>query len=752
MKKIYSLLIASVFTAVAFGQAVLPTTWNFATTTLPTGWSENNVNSASVPVPYYTGSGNPAPAYKIDATNDALIINFASTPGNLTYDIIGNSFSGGTFIVQESTNGTTWTALHTFTTLAASYATTTDVPNPASRYIRFFYQNKVSGNVGIDNVTIAAGVSAAQEISIKQGTTTIVNGGTYSFASPVSTLSPVTFTVFNLGLATLNISAATITGPAAADYAISTTVPFAVNATSNTPFVINFTPSVAGTRAAILTITNDDANANPYIINLDGIGGTLATEPSAQATNLLFTNVKSYHLTANYTAASGAPSGYIVLRRTGAAITDVPVDGTVYQRGDNVGSSQVVVSGNTTGFFPSNIVANTTYHFAVFAYNGSGVYRNYLTTAPLTGNVTSDGSMQPTNYYSTVSTASSTFVTDLHNKINPHTTQFYSNFGPYMVTNFLARDTVNNQRVITCSYSGQNELYSEPFDWASNNFAREHSFPQSWMPTVSDPGFQNRPEYSDYHMIVQANQNDVNAIRSNYPLGEVVGTPAYTYLGCKLGLDANGKTVFEPRDSDKGDAARCILYQTICYTGVAYSGSPNTNATYGGSWSLPLTINSTVNYPQDQNVLKAWHYQDPADNFEIARNDYVDSLQGNRNPFIDSAQYVCYIDFSTMTKITNPNVPCNTVGIFDNKKSNDQFLIAPNPNTGSFKIFFTTSKNQTLNLNVYDLFGRIVATKQVSLTNGNNTIDMNIEGLSKGIYSIEMVNDNGRTTEKLVID
>jgi hypothetical protein len=195
-----------------------------------------------------------------------------------------------------------------------------------------------------------------------------------------------------------------------------------------------------------------------------------------------------------------------------------------------------------------------------------------------------------------------------------------------------------------------------------------------------------------------------------------------------------------------------MLYQTICYTGVAYSGSPNTNATYGGSWSLPLTINSTVNYPQDQNVLKAWHYQDPPDNFEIARNDYVDSLQGNRNPFIDSVQYVCYIDFSTMTKITNPNVPCSTVGIFNNEKSNDQFLIAPNPNTGSFKIFFTTSKNQTLNLNVYDLFGRIVATKQVSLTNGNNTIDMNIEGLSKGIYSIEMVNDNGRTTEKLVID
>ncbi|MBN8696587.1 MAG: endonuclease [Bacteroidetes bacterium] len=750
MKKIYSLLIAVTITASAFAQAVLPTSWNFATTTLPTGWSETNVNTTSQP--YYTGSGNPAPAYKLDATGDILMVNVASTPGNLTYDLTGNSFSGGTFLIQESANGSTWNTLRTITAPGASYAPYTETLNSASRYVRFYYQNKVSGNIGLDNVSITAGVSAAQEISIKQGTTTIVNGGTYSFSSPVSTLTPVTFTVYNLGLAILNVSSASISGPAAADYSVATATPFTVSGQSNTSLVVNFTPSSSGTRDAILTIANDDVNANPYIINLDGIGGTLATEPTAQATNLTFSNVKSYHITGSYTAASGSPDGYIILRKTGSAVTDVPIDGTVYKRGDLIGSSQVVAVGNVTGFFPNNIVANTTYHFAVFAYNGTSTFRNYLTTAPLTGNVTSSGSMQPSNYYNTVSTSSSSFVTDLHNKINPHTTQFYSNYGPYMVAKFLARDTVNDQRVITCSYSGLNKVYSEPFDWTTNDFAREHTFCQSWMPTVNDANFTSRPEYSDYHMIVQANQNNVNGIRSNYPLGEVVGTPTYTYLGCKLGPDANGKTVFEPRDSDKGDAARCMLYQTICYTGVTYAGAPNTNATYGGSWSLPLTINSTINYAQDQNVLKIWHYQDPPDNWEIARNDYVDSLQGNRNPFIDSANYVCYIDFSTMTKIATPNVPCNTVGIFDNQKSNDKFLIAPNPTTGNFKILFNSSNNQNLNVNVYDIFGRVVARKQTTVSNGNNTIEMNLEGLSKGLYSIEIVTDSGRKSEKLIID
>ena len=52
--------------------------------------------------------------------------------------------------------------------------------------------------------------------------------------------------------------------------------------------------------------------------------------------------------------------------------------------------------------------------------------------------------------------------------------------------------------------------------------------------------------------------------------------------------------------------------------------------------------------------MKKWHYQDPPDAYEISRNDFLDSLQGNRNPFIDSARYACYIDFSNMSYIANP--------------------------------------------------------------------------------------------------
>src|ERR1043165_4060991 len=243
MKKI---ICSALFTLLAsfssFAQATLPTTWSFTTTSLPTGWTQTGTA-------FYTASGAAPPACKFDNTGDMVTINFASNPGNLTYYIAGNSFAGGTFLVEESLTGSSWTTLHTFTTLpAGTYTLFTDVPNSASRYIRFNYSNKVSGNVGLDDVTINAGAAGpAQEINVKQGSTTIVNGGAFTASSPVSTMTPTTFTIENLGTTnTLNISSVNITGPAAPDFAVGSS-PTTVSALSTGNLVINFTPSVAGT-------------------------------------------------------------------------------------------------------------------------------------------------------------------------------------------------------------------------------------------------------------------------------------------------------------------------------------------------------------------------------------------------------------------------------------------------------------------------------------------------------------------------
>ena len=38
--------------------------------------------------------------------------------------------------------------------------------------------------------------------------------------------------------------------------------------------------------------------------------------------------------------------------------------------------------------------------------------------------------------------------------------------------------------------------------------------------------------------------------------------------------------------------------------------------------------------------LKQWNIIDPVDEEELKRNDMVEKLQGNRNPFVDDSQLV----------------------------------------------------------------------------------------------------------------
>jgi len=693
-------------------QAVLPTSWSFTTTNLPTGWSESGTM-------FYAASGNTPPAMKFDNTGDYLLINFNSNAGNLTYYLTGNSFAGGTFTVEESNLGTVWTTLHSHTSPpSATYAMFTDVPLATTRFIRFIYTNKVSGNIGVDDVNITIGAATPeQEINVKQGATTIVSGGTYFTSSSVASMSPSTFTIENLGtLNTLNIASATISGTNAADFSVAS-FPSSVLATSTGNLVLNFTPAASGTRSAVLTIASNDADEASYIVNLNGVGGTLATEPSSQASNLVFSNVKTYRINASFTGTA-AVDGYLVLRKKGSPITGVPVDGTVYQRGDIVGDAQVVFSRNSTSFTPNNIIAGTTYYFAIYTYNGPNNFRNYNITAPLLGNSTTPATMLPASYYSTLNTGNSSFANNLHALVNPHQVQYYSYYANTMIYSFEARDTTLDRRVVTCVYSGENKIYTEPFDWASNGYSREHTYCHSWMPT--NPATL-LPEYSDYHHLFPTNLNDVNIVRSNNALGIVVNVTS-TYLGSKFGTDANGQTVFEPRDEHKGDAARAMMYEAICYTTIS-----------GNSWALPSY--------QNQYLLKQWHFQDPPDNWEIARNDFVDSLQNNRNPFVDSIDYACFVNFSNMTY---EPLACEAS---INELLNNGFITYPNPSKDEINLHVDATTISSYQ--IIDFQGRVVLSADV---NNLALVKANISKLNAGTYLVMVVTPFGTAQRSIVIE
>ena len=131
-------------------------------------------------------------------------------------------------------------------------------------------------------------------------------------------------------------------------------------------------------------------------------------EPSAQPTNMTFTDQQPTSFTVNFTAASGNPDGYIAFMREGSSPAFVPVDGTEYifnEEPDPVGESGTftVLNDVFTSFGIVSVTPGATLYFDIYAYNGSGTTVNYLTSSPpLEGSFTTptlppEPTAQPTN-------------------------------------------------------------------------------------------------------------------------------------------------------------------------------------------------------------------------------------------------------------------------------------------------------------------------------------------------------------------
>ena len=114
-----------------------------------------------------------SPKLKFKTTGTWVILKFNEAPGLLSFDILGNSFSGGTFTIQTSVDGETYSNLKSYTELGAKQHE--EFSNLAStvRYIRWIYTEKSSGNVGVGNIKLTK--AAPESVSL----TATLNNGRY---------------------------------------------------------------------------------------------------------------------------------------------------------------------------------------------------------------------------------------------------------------------------------------------------------------------------------------------------------------------------------------------------------------------------------------------------------------------------------------------------------------------------------------------------------------------------------------------
>lgn len=134
------------------------------------------------------------------------------------------------------------------------------------------------------------------------------------------------------------------------------------------------------------TLANYNTNS---VAGSTGSQTTLSAEPTAQPAGINFSSITNTSFTVGYTAAAGSPSGYIAIRKAGSAPAqpaDLPVDGTVYSVGDNIGGSTVAYAGSSLSFAQAGLTPATQYFYLILSYNGSGGNTNYFTASPLAGN------------------------------------------------------------------------------------------------------------------------------------------------------------------------------------------------------------------------------------------------------------------------------------------------------------------------------------------------------------------------------
>jgi len=445
-------------------------------------------------------------------------------------------------------------------------------------------------------------------------------------------------------------------------------------------------------------------------------------KPASNPTNLQFGAIKPYAFQLFFTASTA--DGFLVLKGT-APITDVPSDGIVYEKGQGLSGCKVMSVSNTTAFNVREVLENTTYHFAVYAYNGSGATIKYQQNNPLIGSITTPA-VNPGNYYANIDSNSGTLLADLKALINPHTLVAYTQYRNNIVPTIFERDTVGGQSVVNCEYSGFTKIFTPPFDFTIPPlFSREHSLAKSWMQTG---GNTNNAEGADYHNLLLTELNNVNSKRSNNPLGIVV-TPTYTYLGCKLGLNSQGQTVFEPIDERKGDVARAMFYQMVCYNGL------------GGNWGFDFLPSLATE--QDQAILKLWHQQDPPDKFERTKSDYIASIQFNRNPFVDHPGWANCINFDSLVKTAF----CGAVSSLSEAGEPIEFSVYPNPSSSHLNVVLPDYLNESVQFTVYNIVGQ----EMINITLSSSSTKVDISNLNSGNYVVKVNVDNRQSYKRIAV-
>ncbi len=181
-----------------------------------------------------------------------------------------------------------------------------------------------------------------------------------------------------------------------------------------------------------------------------------------------------------------------------------------------------------------------------------------------------------------------------------------------------------------------------------------------------------------------------------------------------------------PGDEWKGDVARMMMYMYTRYGDRCLPSLNGVGATQGSTDMLQIYLQ--------------WNVEDPVSDFEDQRNPYLETVYGNRNPFIDNPVLATIIWGGPLAEdrwgiLNTPDILQNSVSVY------------PNPASDTIWIKSSTSFSNTDAVIIYDLQGRkIMSEKLVS-----NTHSISIQSLQRGMYILTVNTQKGSITKRVIV-
>lgn len=276
----------------------------------------------------------------------------------------------------------------------------------------------------------------------------------------------------------------------------------------------------------------------------------------------------------------------------------------------------------------------------------------------------------------------------------------------------------NNNDSLECIYGGYKQYHRNGNEITSIlPINCEHTIPQSFFNSVE-------PMVCDIHHLFPT-YDDWNSVRANFPFAEIpdaLTTQWMRNINSQAGIPTTflpewsefniRSSVYEPREKQKGNTARAILYFYTMYG--------DQMASYGN----PITRVASLE------TLWAWHTQDPPDDAERERNRRTAIYQGNRNPYIDNPSWVSQAFI----------VGCSTISsVSENSKAIQRLDVAPNPTQGELNIQLEMTQTVNAQVHILNILGEKMNAQNLGTLNvGIQNVKIDLTDLREGTYILQL--------------